>query len=396
MQEFKQDFPIFQNQDVIYLDSAASTQKPDSVIDGLCHFYAHSYSNVHRGNCELSNDATISYEEARQKIADFIHTSSKQVIMTKGATESINLVANGYTYLLKKGDEVLVSEAEHHANFVPWQQACLRSGATFKTFKVLPSGECDMADFKKQLSRRTKIVAITHLSNVLGVVNPVAEMVKMAHAFGAKVLIDGAQSIAHMPINVQKLDCDFFAFSGHKLYAPTGIGILYGKKEALEMLPLYQFGGDMIREVTVSQTTFADLPNRFEAGTPPIAEAIALGYAIDYLNAIGMNVVEQNEAELTSYLLEKLATIKEIQILGNPEIKKGIVSFVVKGIHPSDIAFALAKQHICVRVGHHCAMPLHKCFHQSVTLRVSLGIYNDKADIDALMSALKKSIQLFG
>ncbi len=396
MTTYKLDFPIFKNKDVIYLDSAASTQKPRCVIDELYHFYTNSYSNVHRGNCDLSNEATISYEEARQKIADFIHTSTKQIIFTKGATESINLVANGYTFLLKKGDEVLVSESEHHANFVPWQQACLRSGASFKTFKVLPSGEFDVDDFKKQLSRHTKIVALTHLSNVLGVVNPVADMTRIAHAYGAKVLIDGAQSIAHMPINVQKLDCDFFAFSGHKLYAPTGIGVLYGKKEALELLPPYQFGGDMIQEVNISTTTFADLPNRLEAGTPPFAEAIALGYAIDYLNNIGMDTIAKHEKELTEYLIQQLTTLKEVEILGNPQIKTGIVTFVVKNIHPSDIAFALAKQHICVRVGHHCAMPLHKCFRKSVSLRVSLGLYNEKSDIDAFVEALKKAIQLFG
>ncbi len=395
METYKQDFPIFQNRDIIYLDSAASTQKPAQVVDELCRFYTHAYSNVHRGNCELSNEATIAYEEARQEIADFIHTYAKQIVFTKGATESINLVASGYALLLKKGDEVLVSEAEHHANFVPWQQACLRSGATFKTFKILPTGEFDMTDFRKKLSRRTKIVAITHLSNVLGVINPVIDMVKFAHACGAKVLVDGAQSVAHMPINVQKLDCDYFVFSGHKLYAPTGIGILYGKKEALEILPPYQFGGDMIHEVSADKTTFAELPNRLEAGTPPFAEAIALGYAIDYLNKIGMDKIASNEADMTKYLIQKLTTLKEIEILGDAKIKTGIVSFVVKNVHPSDIAFALAKQHICVRVGHHCAMPLHKCLRKSVSLRVSLGIYNDKSDIDVLIDALKKAIQLF-
>lgn len=395
MNTYKRDFPIFQNKNIVFLDSAASTQKPACVLEGLNQFYATSYANVHRGSCDLANEATIAYEEARQKIAAFIHTDAKQVIFTKGATESINLVASGYTFMLKKGDEVLVSEEEHHANFVPWQQACVRSGATFKTFKILPSGQVDMEDFKRQLSRKTKIVAITQLSNVLGVVNPISEMVRMAHAVGAKVLIDGAQSVAHLPVNVQKLGCDFFAFSGHKLYAPTGIGVLYGKKEALEMLPPYQFGGDMIREVTVAKTTFADLPNKFEAGTPPFAEAIALGYAVDYLNQFGMEKIAQEEADLTKYLVEQLLKIDKIEILGNPELKNGIVSFVIKGIHPSDIAFALAKQHICVRVGHHCAMPIHKCFHQSVSIRVSLGLYNDKSDVDILIEALNKAIRLF-
>ena len=395
MKNFKQDFPIFQNKDIIFLDSAASTQKPICVLNGLREFYATSYANVHRGSCDLANEATIAYESSRQKMASFIHADTKQIIFTKGATESINLVATGYTFMLKEGDEVLVSESEHHANFVPWQQACIRSGAIFKTFKILPSGEVDLVDYQKQLSQKTKIVAVTQLSNVLGVINPIIEMVKMAHVVGAKVLIDGAQSIAHIPVDVQKLDCDYFVFSGHKLYAPTGIGVLYGKKEALEILPPYQFGGDMIREVTVEKTTFADLPNKFEAGTPPFAEAIALGYAIDYLNEIGMENVAQTEADLTHYLIERLSKMNQIDILGDPALKNGIVSFVVNGIHPSDIAFALAKQHICVRVGHHCAMPIHKCFHQSVSIRVSLGIYNDQSDIDSFIKALDKAIHLF-
>ncbi len=393
---YKNDFPIFQNKQITYLDSAASTQKPKCVLDGLYQFYAQSYANVHRGNCELSNEATVTYEQARRKVADFIHTVAKQIIFTKGATESINLVASGYTFLLKEGDEVLVSDEEHHANFVPWQQACLRSGATFKTFEVLPSGEMDMADFKSKLSRKTKIVAISQLSNVLGVVNPVEEMIKTAHLYGAKVLVDGAQSVAHIPVNVQKSDCDYFVFSGHKLYAPTGIGVLYGKKEALEILPPYQFGGDMIRDVSAIKTTFADIPNRLEAGTPPFAEAIALGYAIDYLNTVTMETVEQNETELTTYLIEQLNDIEDVEIMGNPKIKKGIVSFNIKGIHPSDISFVLAKHNICVRVGHHCAMPIHQCFGKDVSLRVSLGIYNDKSDIDTFINILKKSIKLFG
>lgn len=395
MNAYKKDFPIFQNQRIVFLDSAASTQKPKAVLDGLYQFYATSYANVHRGSCALANEATIAYEKARQKVADFIHTDSHQIIFTKGATESINLVASGYTFLLKEGDEVLVSESEHHADFVPWQQACKRSGATFKTFKVLPSGAVDLADYQQQLSNRTKVVAVTHLSNVLGVVNPIKEMTKAAHTHGARVLVDGAQSVAHMPINVQQLDCDYFAFSGHKLYGPTGIGVLYGKKEALNELPPYQFGGDMIREVTISQTTFADIPNKFEAGTPPFAEAVGLGYAIDYLNKIGMDNIEKKEEELTRYLVEKLKDFKTLEVLGDVNLKKGIVSFVVKGIHPSDIAFALSKQNVCVRVGHHCAMPIHQCFHQSVSIRVSLGLYNDKTDIDFFIESLKKAIHLF-
>ena len=358
MKNYKEDFPIFKSQEVIFLDSAASTQKPSVVIDGLMRFYATRYANVHRGSCDLANEATVAYENARRKVADFIHADKKQIIFTKGATESINLVASGYTFLLHEGDEVLVSDEEHHANFVPWQQACVRSGATFKTFRVLPSGEIDMADYRAKLTEKTKIVAVSHLSNVLGVVNPIQELVQMAHEKGARILVDGAQSVAHLPVNVAEIDCDYFAFSAEK-------------------------------------TTFADLPNKFEAGTPPFAEAVGLGYAIDYLNGIGMEQIEQNEADLTRYLTERLAPFSDIEILGNSAIKNGIVSFVVKGIHPSDIAFALGKQHICVRVGHHCAMPIHACFHQTVSIRVSLGVYNDRSDIDAFIAGLSKAIRLF-
>lgn len=396
MNIYKKDFPIFQNEHPVFLDSAASTQKPLCVLDTIYHFYTTSYANVHRGSCELSNKATIAYENARQKVADFIHAPYKQIIFTKNATESINIVASGYAQSLKKDDEVLISEAEHHANFVTWQQACLRSGATFKTFKVLPTGEIDFDDFKNKLSPQTKMVALTHLSNVLGVENPITDLIKAAHIYGAKVLVDGSQSIAHLPIDIIALDCDFFAFSGHKLYGPTGIGVLYGKKEALSELPPYQFGGDMVKSVSVEETTFADIPNKFEAGTPPFAEAVGLGAAIDYLTRIGMNQIASNELILTQYLLEQLRDIQDIEFVGtDTTLKKGIISFVIKGIHPSDVAFALAQQHICVRVGHHCAMPIHKCFNKEVSIRVSLGLYNDKEDIDIFISALKKAIRLF-
>lgn len=396
MNIYKKDFPIFQNEHPVFLDSAASTQKPLCVLDAIYHFYTTSYANVHRGSCELSNKATIAYENARQKVADFINAPYKQVIFTKNATESINIVASGYAQLLQIGDEVLISDSEHHANFVTWQQACIRSGATFKTFKVLPSGEIDFDDFKNKLSDKTKMVALTHLSNVLGVENPIAKLTKQAHLFGASVLVDGSQSIAHLPVDITELDCDFFAFSGHKLYGPTGIGVLYGKKEALTKLPPYQFGGDMIKTVSVEETTFADIPNKFEAGTPPFAEAVGLGAAIDYISHIGMEQIEANETVLTQYLAEQLLHIPNIEFMGtNTSLKKGIISFIIKGIHPSDIAFALAQQHICVRVGHHCAMPIHHCFHKEVSIRVSLGVYNDKEDIDIFITALKKAVRLF-
>ncbi len=393
---YKSDFPIFQNKKLVFLDSAASAQKPAEVINTLSSFYTNHYANVHRGSCEIATTATQMYEEARKKIADFISAPKEQLIFTKGTTESINLVATGYAQLLTPDDEVLVCIAEHHANFVPWQQACLKSGAKFVVFNILPSGEIDWDDFELKLSPKTKLVALAHMSNVLGILNPIEKAIEKAHNFGARVLIDGAQSIAHTPVNVNKLDCDYFVFSGHKLYGPTGIGCLYGKKKALDELPPYQFGGDMIRDVSVENTTFADIPNKFEAGTPPFAQAVGLAQAVSYLKKITMQNILQHEIALTDYLIKKLLQLKNVQLLGTHPKRQGIVSFVIKGIHPADIAFALAEQHICVRVGHHCAMPVHRCFHQDVSIRVSLGLYNDETDIDCFIQALNKTISLFG
>ena len=392
---YKDKFPLFKKNDFVFLDSAASTQKPQKVLDSLVSFYQNQYANVHRGSCHLASQATFLYEEARQKIARFIHAPSEQVIFTKGATESINLVASGYRTLLKQDDEILVSIAEHHANFVSWQQVAKETGAKFITFDILENGEINLEDFEEKLSSRTKIVAFTHLSNVLGVVYPVKKMVYMAHKVGAKVLLDGAQSVAHLPVDMIDLDIDYFVFSGHKLYAPTGIGVLYGKSEALEILPPYQFGGDMVEKVSVQETTFKSIPYKFEAGTPPFAEAIALGTAIDFLSDITMQKIEQDEKELTQYLLKGLLDIDDVEIVAPNQNKQGIISFVVKGVHPSDIAFTLSEQKICIRLGHHCAIPIHNRLGYEATLRVSLGLYNDKNDIDIFLNALKKSISLF-
>ncbi len=392
---FKTDFPIFQNQGLIYLDSAASAQKPTAVLSAMDDFYRTKYANVHRGSCQIAVAATEAYENARQTVADFIGTTPKNIVFTKGATESINLVASAFARLLKPDDEVIISVAEHHAMFVPWQQACLQSGATFKVVDVLPSGALDMDDLNAKLSPRTKMVAVTHLSNVLGVVNPVSEIACLAHAVGAKLMIDGAQSVAHLPIDVKQTDCDYFVFSGHKIYGPTGIGVLYGKTDALEMLPPYQFGGDMIKEVHIQNTTFADIPARFEAGTPPIVEAIGLAAALDYVAGISMDKIAAHELTLTRQLLQEMAAFPSVQIMGEPDLKTGIISFTVSGIHPSDLAFALAKQNICVRVGHHCAMPLHHRFDQTVSVRVSLGLYNTSDDVRAFIAALKKTLDLF-
>ncbi len=390
----KEDFPLLLKEPIVYLDSAASAQKPQTVLESIDSFYRSSYANIHRGQCSLAVRATEAYENARRTVADFIHANTNEIVFTKGTTESINLIASGYAQLLYPGDEVLVCIAEHHADFVPWQQACLRSGATFKVFDVLPSGKIDLADFQAKLSHKTKIVAMTHISNVLGMINPVRKISELAHQVGAKVLIDGAQSIAHIPVDIKDIDCDFLAFSGHKLYGPTGIGVLYGKKEALESLPPYQFGGDMIRRVTVEGTTFADVPARFEAGTTPFVETVGLAEAIRYVQRIGMEKIADHERFLTRNFLDQLQAVSGVLLVGESNEKHGIVSFNIKDIHPADIAFALAQEHICVRVGHHCAMPIHHRFGQELSLRVSFGLYNDESDISVFVNALKKAITL--
>ena len=391
---YKNDFPIFSETKTTYLDSAASAQKPNAVLRMMDHFYKTSYSNVHRGNCEIAVHATKLYEDARKMVADFLHTTSKNIIFTKGTTEAINLVATGRSQSLRSGDEVLVSISEHHANFVTWQQACVRTGATFKVFNVLPDGRLDMEDFKSKLTPKTKIVAITQQSNVLGVINPVKEITQLAHAQGAEVLVDGAQSIAHIPVDVVDLDCDFFVFSGHKLYGPTGIGVLYGKTKALDSLPPYQFGGDMVKEVTIEKTTFADVPARLEAGTTPFVEAAGLAAAIEYVSKIGMGKIAKHEQKLTDLLMEELRQIDGIEFLGG-QFNTGLVSFNVKGVHPTDISFILSKERVCVRVGHHCAMPVHSYFGVPSSLRVSFGLYNDAADVHAFVDGFKKALSFF-
>ena len=390
----KKDFKIFDKK-YVYLDSAASAQKPGAVLDRLIQFYQNDYANVHRGSCELALKATKLYEESRQIVADFIHADAQEIVFTKGATEAINLAAASYAKTLKKGDEVLVCIAEHHANFVPWQQACAVSGATFKTFNVSDDGLWNLDDFEKQLTKHTKVVAVAQLSNVLGVINPVKNVVKLAHKAGAKVMVDLAQSIAHMPIDVKDLDCDYAAFSGHKIYGPNGIGVLYGKHAALEELKPYQFGGDMVDAVRVEKTTFADVPARFEAGTPPIANAIGLAEALKYVSKIGLNKIQIEESKIFDLLIDGLKKIDGIEFLGNPDLKTGLVAFNINGIHPDDLNLILAKENVCVRVGHHCAMPLHARFKVKASLRVSLGIYNDEKDVQQFLKALQKAIGFF-
>ena len=395
MKMHKSDFKIFDKEGYVYLDSAASAQKPQVVLDHLITFYEKDYANVHRGSCHLALKATELYENARDIVANFIHANSKEIVFTKGATEAINLVAASYARTLKKGDEVLVSIAEHHANFVPWQQACLMSGATFKTFNVKADGTWDLDDFEKQLSKRTKVVAISQLSNVLGILNPVQKVVALSHKAGAKVMLDIAQSIAHTAIDVKDLDCDYAAFSGHKIYGPNGIGVLYGKHEVLRDLLPYQFGGDMVDKVSIQETTFAGIPAKFEAGTPPIANAIGLGAALKYISKIGMKKVITEEKKVFKFLITGLKDIPGIQFLGSPDLKQGLVAFNVKGIHPDDLNLILAKENVCVRVGHHCAMPIHARLGVKASLRVSLGLYNDEQDVKNFLKALQKAIGFF-
>lgn len=393
---FKSDFPLLTTQKTVYLDSAASAQKPEIVLKTMYTFYRTSYANIHRGQCEIATRATEAYEFARQTVAGFLHTNAQNIVFTKGATESINLVASGYEHILRPGDEILVCIAEHHADFVPWQQVCLRTGAKFLTFDVGDDGHINMDDFRAKLSSRTRLVAMAQMSNVLGIVNPVDEIIHLAHKAGSRVLIDGAQGIAHLPVNVADMGCDYYTFSGHKIYGPTGIGVLYGTTEALNAIPPYQFGGDMIKTVSVAETTFADVPARFEAGTPPFVEAIGMAAAINYISQIGMDKIAIHEKELTQSLLSELHAVPGMHILGDASDKQGVVAFHIAGVHPADLAFILAKENICVRVGHHCAMPIHHRLGYDVSLRVSFGLYNDAKDIDIFMQALHKALSLLG
>jgi len=392
---FKEHFPLLKNSGPIYLDTAASSQKPDSVLKTMDAFYRSSYANVHRGQCWIAVQATTLYEKARQTVARFIGADPSEIIFTKGATESINLVANGIESSLNPGDEILVSIAEHHANFVPWQQLASRTGAIFKTFGVLPNGQFDLDDFARQLSPKTKMVAITQLSNVLGIVNPVHEMIKSAHARGIPVLIDGAQGVAHMPVSMSDLDCDYYVFSGHKIYGPTGIGVLYGKYEILESMPPLEGGGEMIDQVTFEKTTFALPPDRFEAGTPPIAEVIGLGAAIDWINQVGIEAMYQHEQEILKYAEEKLRAIPGLHILGNPKHRGSLLSFTLDSAHPHDAATLLDEDGIAVRSGHHCAQPVMQRFCVPATIRASFGAYTQKWEIDRLVEGLLRVNRIF-
>ena len=383
---------------LIYFDNAATTQKPDCVLEAMEFYYQCYNANIHRGVHSLSLRATNSYEEARKKIQQFIHAKqTHEIILTKGATEGINLVASTFGLTqLKEGDEVVLSGLEHHSNIVPWQLICQQVGATIKVIPVNDQGELDIGAFRTLLSPKTKIVAVAHVSNAIGTVTPVAAIIDIAHKYNnIPVLVDGAQAVPHMPIDVEKLDCDFYVFSSHKMYGPTGVGVLYGKTKWLEQLPPYQGGGDMIAEVSFEKTTFNKLPYKFEAGTPNIAGVIGLGYAIDYLNTLGMQNILEYENELLKYATKKLESIAGLKIIGTAQHKAAVISFVLDEIHPHDIGTVLDHEGIAIRAGHHCAMPLMTHFKIPATARVSFAFYNTKEEIDQLAAAIIKLKRLF-
>ena len=380
-----------------FLDSAASAQKPKQVLDAMRFCYENEYANVHRGMYDLSEKATLNFENARKKVQLFLNAASdKEIVFTRGATDALNLVA--YTWgaqNLRAGDEVLITQAEHHSNIVPWQILQKRIPFTLKVAPVSDDGALDMDAFKSLLNEKTKLVSVAHISNVLGTVFPIKEIAKFAHAAGAKVLIDGCQGATHVPVDMQDIDCDFYAFSGHKLYGPTGIGVLYGKHAVLETMEPFEGGGDMIKSVAFSGSVWADVPARFEAGTPPIMQAIGLGFAIDYVQNIGMANIAEHEKRLCGLLQDGVLSVGGTTQIGTAPDKTGLVSFVTDFAHPQDIAMILDQQGVAVRTGHHCAQPLHERFGQSVSVRASLGVYNTKEDIENFVAALHKVKRFF-
>ena len=397
----RRDFPalaqLVHGKPLVYLDNAATSQKPRQVLDAMAHFYEADNSNVHRGVHLLSERATRSYEAARDKVQAFIHAKAREeVVFTRGTTEAINLVAHSFLRpRLKPGDEVIVSAMEHHSNIVPWQLACEATGAKLKVIPITDAGELRMDEYAKLLGPRTKLVAVGHVSNALGTVNPVEEIVQLAHAKEIPVLIDGAQAVPHMPVDVQEIGCEFYAFSGHKMYGPTGIGVLYGRRALLERMPPWQGGGDMIRSVSFEGTTYNDLPYKFEAGTPDIAGANGLGAAVDYLAAVGLANVATHEHALLDYATQAVASVRGLRIIGTAAKKAGVLSFVLEGIHPHDVGSLVDRDGIAIRTGHHCAQPVMDRFQVPATCRASLALYNTRDDIDALVASLKNVVTMF-
>ncbi|MDI3256003.1 MAG: cysteine desulfurase [Bacillota bacterium] len=402
VEAIRADFPILREQvhgrPLVYLDNAATTQKPTAVIDALVRYYHHSNANIHRGVHLLSERATEDYEAARATVQSFLHArEAREIVFTRGATEGINLVAQTYgRSKVGPGDEVLITAMEHHSNIVPWQMLCQEKEAHLRVVPINDFGELDLDEFRRLLTPRTKIVAAAHVSNALGTINPVREIISMAHAAGACVLLDGAQAVPHLPVHVQELDCDFYAFSGHKVYGPTGIGALYGKAELLESMPPYQGGGDMISSVSFEKTLYNKIPYKFEAGTPDIAGAIGLGAALDYVLQLGLKKIGVHEHQLLQYAASQIAAVPGVRIVGTAREKAGVLSFVMEGVHPHDIGTILDREGVAVRTGHHCAQPVMEIFHVPATVRASFALYNTKQEIDVLLQSIEKVKEILG
>ena len=400
IESIRKEFPILAREvhgkPLVYFDNGATTQKPQCVLDRIMRSYTLENSNIHRGVHYLSGVATEAHEAARQRVADFIGARSKdEILFTRGTTESVNLVARTLAdQICHEDDEIVVTTMEHHSNIVPWQMACERTGAVLRVAPINEHGELILSEFEALLSERTKIVSVAHVSTVLGTVNPVAEIIRIAHKYGAKVLIDGAQAIAHIPVNVVELDADFYAFSGHKVYAPNGIGVLYGKREILDAMPPFMGGGEMIETVRFEKTTYNKLPYKYEAGTPDYVGSCALATALDYISAIGMKEIAEYEHELLAYATEKIKEIEGVRIIGEAKEKSGVLSFVVEGVHPYDIGMMLDKLGIAIRTGHHCAEPLVDWYGIPGTARASFAFYNAKEEIDYFISSLKRVLMI--
>jgi cysteine desulfurase/selenocysteine lyase len=400
LQKIRSDFPILSREvngkPLVYFDNGASSQKPKQVIDVISHYYEYEHSNIHRGIHTLSQEATNAYEDARKTLQHFINAKhDHEIIFTAGTTGSINLVASSFSKkYLKEGDEIIISTMEHHSNIVPWQMICEEKGAILKVVPINDEGEFLMEEFKDLLSEKTKLVAVTHVSNTLGTINPVKEIIEKSHANGALVLIDGAQSVPHTKVDVQELDCDFYVFSGHKMCGPTGVGILYGKEDILNELPPYQGGGDMIKTVTFEKTTYNSLPHKLEAGTPNIAGGIGLAAAAKYMNEIGIDKIEAYEHELLTYATQQIKQIDGVRIIGEAENKASVLSFLVDGTHPSDIGMIVDKLGVAIRTGHHCTEPLMNRFNIPGTARASFAFYNTIEEIDIFITALKRAIKM--
>ena len=401
LEDIRKDFPTL-NQTIngntlVYLDNGATSQKPVQVIDSIREFYTDYNSNIHRGVHELSQKATERYEMAREKVRAFINAPLlEEVIFTSGTTEGINLLAQTFAdgSLIQKGDEIIISAMEHHSNIVPWQMICERTGAVLKVLPMTLQGELIMEDFEHLLTDRTKLVSITHVSNTLGTINPIKKIVKLAHSKEIPVLVDGAQAVPHLKVDVQDLDCDFYVFSGHKMLGPTGVGILYGKKKWLDKLPPYKGGGDMIKEVTFEKTTYNCLPHKFEAGTPNIAGGIGLGTAVDYMNAVGFDFIQKQEEELLAYATACISEIEGVEIIGTAKNKAGVLSFVISGLHPFDIGTILDQQGVAIRTGHHCTQPIMDFYSIPGTARASFAFYNTKNEVDLFIKALKRAVNM--